>query len=105
MPGADAQVVAYRCYPQSVAWTLRHPIAVADYTGELGSDGARPAALYWPATEFWRRWSSGDRLVVVVRRRARAEFDASGHPGRALAANRDYVVLTNAEPGSVPVRR
>lgn len=101
----DARVVAYRCYPQSVPWTLRHPIAVAGYIGELGSDGERPDSLYWSADEFWRRWDAGDRMVVVVRRRTRQEFSAAGRPGRALAANRDYVVLTNAEPGSVPERR
>jgi len=101
----NAQVVSYRCYPQGIPWTLGHPIAVADYVSELGSDGERPAALYWSAAEFWRRWSSGTRLVAVVRRRDLPEFTASGGSGRALATNRGYVVLTNAEPGSVTLRR
>ena len=42
-----AVVVSYRCYPQEFPWVLRHPIAVADYVDELGSDAIRPAALFW----------------------------------------------------------
>src|SRR6185437_2335896 len=62
----SALVVSYRCYPQEFPWVLRHPIAVADYTDELGSDGVRPASLYWSRDEFWKRWNSGERLVVVI---------------------------------------
>jgi len=92
-PGAE--VVSYRCYPQEFPWVLRHPIAVADYVDELGSDGARPAALYWSRAEFWKRWNSAERLVVVIKRHARAEFDASHSPGTPLGENRRYVVLAN----------
>lgn len=95
--GSGATVVSYRCYPQEFPWVLRHPIAVADYVDELGSDGVRSPALFWSRDEFWRRWRSGEPMVVVVKRRARAEFAAAGagEPATALAANRTYVVLAN----------
>lgn len=93
----NALVVSYRCYPQEFPWVLEHPIAVADYIDELGSDGARPASLYWSRDEFWKRWNSGEHLVVVIKRHARAEFDASRTHGTPLGANRKYVVLANFE--------
>jgi 4-amino-4-deoxy-L-arabinose transferase-like glycosyltransferase len=92
--GAE-RVVSYRCYPQIFPWELEHPIVVADYIDELGSDGVRPSALYWSHDEFWRRWSSPERLVVVVKRRALPEFQQDGAPVREIAANRRYVVLAN----------
>lgn len=91
----DARVVSYRCYPQEFPWVLRHPIVVADYVDELGSDGIRPPDHYWSREEFWKRWNSGERLVVVVKRRARTEFGGSNADGTPLAANRKYVVLAN----------
>jgi len=94
----DARVVAYRCYPQIFPWVLGHPIVVADYVGELGSDGPRPADLYWSAGEFWRRWHARERMLVVVARRARGDFAADAIPGTALASNRQYVLLANFPP-------
>ena len=91
----DARVVSYRCYPQEFPWVLRHPIVVADYVDELGSDGIRPPDHYWSRDEFWKRWNSGEHLVVVVKARARAEFAGSNANGTPLAANRKYVVLAN----------
>jgi len=91
----DAQVVSYRCYPQAFPWVLRHPIVVADYVDELGSDGIRPPDRYWSRDEFWKRWNSGEHLVVVVKARTRAEFAGSNANGTPLAANRKYVVLAN----------
>jgi 4-amino-4-deoxy-L-arabinose transferase-like glycosyltransferase len=91
----DARVVSYRCYPQDFPWVLRRPIAVADYVDELGSDDVRPPEYYWTRDEFWKRWNSGEHLVVVVKRRTRAEFDRSNVRGTPLAANRKYVVLAN----------
>ena len=91
----DARVVSYRCYPQDFPWVLRRPIAVADYVDELGSDDVRPPEYYWTRDEFWKRWNAGEHLVVVVKRRTRAEFDRSSVRGTPLAANRKYVVLAN----------
>ncbi|HKV52147.1 MAG TPA: phospholipid carrier-dependent glycosyltransferase [Gemmatimonadaceae bacterium] len=97
----SALVVSYRCYPQEFPWVRQHPIAVADYIDELGSDGVRPPLLYWSRGEFWKRWNSGEHLVVVIKRRARAEFDASPTHGTPLAANRKYVVLANFDGAAV----
>lgn len=92
--GAE-RVVSYRCYPQIFPWQLEHPIAVADYIDELGSDGVRPSELYWSHDEFWRRWNSGERLVVVIKRRALPEFQHGQDAPRTIAENRRYVVLAN----------
>src|SRR5262249_16931123 len=45
--GPAAPIVAYRTYPQGFAWNLRETIPVADYVGELASDGARPDSIFW----------------------------------------------------------
>lgn len=92
-----ATVVSYHCYPQSAPWVLEHPIAVADYVDELGSDGIRPPSLFWSKSEFWRRWRSGEHLVVIIKRRTLHDFEG-GVPHTAVAANRGYVVLTNFTP-------
>lgn len=91
----DARIVSYRCYPQEFPWVLRHPIVVADYVDELGSDGLRPPEYYWSREEFWKRWNSGEHIVVVMKRRARSEFQGSNATGTPLATNRKYVVLAN----------
>ncbi|MGH7634549.1 MAG: hypothetical protein ACRENC_12515, partial [Gemmatimonadaceae bacterium] len=92
---AHAQrVVSYKCYPQLLPWVLQHPIVVADFTDELGSDGVRPPSLFWSGTEFWRRWRSGEPMVVVVKRRTLAEM-ADSTAFTTLAGNRKYVVVSN----------
>lgn len=102
VPGAT--VVAYRTYPQSFPWELRHPIVVADYIDELGSDGIRPPSLYWSASELRARWAAGESLVVVTRPRSVPHLvgDEADPPGArpagapvTIAANREYVVVTN----------
>ena len=87
-------VVSYKCYPQLLPWVLRHPIVVAAYTDELGSDGVRPPSLFWSGAEFWRRWRSGDPMVVVVKWRTLREM-ADSTTFTTLAANRTYVVVSN----------
>ncbi|HEX5409914.1 MAG TPA: phospholipid carrier-dependent glycosyltransferase [Gemmatimonadaceae bacterium] len=88
------RVVSYKCYPQLVPWVLHHPIVVADFTDELGSDGVRPPSLFWSGTEFWRRWRSGEPMVVVVKRRTLHEL-ADSSAFTTLAGNRKYVVVSN----------
>lgn len=97
-----ATIVSYRVYPQIVPWVVGHPIAVADHVGELGSDGIRPASLYWSDDEFWRRWRSGEHLVVFIKRRTLARFAREAGAPTALAANRRYVVVANFAPGGSP---
>jgi len=97
VPGAT--VVAYKNYPQGFAWTLGHPIVVADFTGELATDGNRPSELFWSNEEFWKRWKSGEPLAVVLRRRALADWSTAGEPTpTALAFNGTYLVVTNVRP-------
>jgi 4-amino-4-deoxy-L-arabinose transferase-like glycosyltransferase len=94
VPGAT--VVAYRGYPQSLALTLGHAVPVVDYVGELASDGARPAELFWSADDFWRRWSAGEPMAVVVKRRALSDWAQHGLPEPAtVASNKGYLVVTN----------
>ncbi|HEX5438088.1 MAG TPA: phospholipid carrier-dependent glycosyltransferase [Gemmatimonadaceae bacterium] len=96
------QVVSYKWYPQILPWVLKAPIPVADYTGELGSDGERPPAIFWSGVEFWQRWASPEHLVVVVRRRNAAEFTQPGRPPvRTLGENHRYIVLSNFTPPPV----
>jgi len=104
VPGAT--VVAYRNYPQGFAWTLGHPIPVVDFVGELATDGAHPAAIFWGRDDFWRRWHAGEPLAVVVRRREFADWRAQGDSSpTAVASNRTYLVVTNLPPTSpAPVR-
>jgi hypothetical protein len=103
VPGAT--VVAYKNYPQGFAWTLGHPIVVADFQGELATDGNRPADRFWSNEEFWRRWKSGEPLAVVMRRRALADWKAAGDSApTAVASNRTYLVVTNVRPVPSAVR-
>jgi 4-amino-4-deoxy-L-arabinose transferase-like glycosyltransferase len=95
------QIVSYKWYPQIFPWVLEAPIAVADYRGELGSAGQQAPQTLWSDDEFWRRWNSPEHLVVVVRKRNRAEFDASNRvQAHALGENQKYIVLSNFTPTS-----
>jgi 4-amino-4-deoxy-L-arabinose transferase-like glycosyltransferase len=97
---AHAQrVVSYKWYAQIFPWVLETPIVVADYTGELGSDGEHPPELFWSRKEFWRRWASPEHLVVVVRKRNLPEFRQPGRVGaHTLGENQTYIVLSNFTP-------
>jgi len=54
----------------------------------------RPPSLFWSGAEFWRRWRSGEPMVVVVKRRTIREM-ADSTTFTTLAANRTYVVVSN----------
>jgi hypothetical protein len=95
------QVVAYKAYPQIFPWVLRSPIVVAAYKGELSSDGVLPPERFWSGEDFWRRWASPERLVVVVRKRNLAEFRKPGQPlPHALGDDQQYILLSNFTPTS-----
>ena len=101
----SARIVAYQNYPQGFAWTLRHPIPVADFTGELATDGARPPELFWSKDDFWRRWHAGEPMAVVLRRRALADWRAQGDSSPVtVASNQTYLVVTNVPRTPAAIR-
>jgi 4-amino-4-deoxy-L-arabinose transferase-like glycosyltransferase len=103
VPGA--RVVAYQNYPQGFAWELRRTIPVVDFTGELATDGARPAGTFWSREDFWRRWRAGEPMAVVLRRRALADWRAQGDSSPVtVASDRTYLVVTNVPipPAATP---
>jgi hypothetical protein len=48
-------------------------------------------ALFWSREKFWREWSSGKRILAVVRPRALAEFRG----GRIVFTGRKYSLVAN----------
>ncbi|MCG3205078.1 MAG: Undecaprenyl phosphate-alpha-4-amino-4-deoxy-L-arabinose arabinosyl transferase [Elusimicrobia bacterium] len=61
----NATLVAYRTYPHGFPWALKKPILVADFKGELASDGIKDPQLFIGHEEFWKRWNSEEHLLVV----------------------------------------
>ncbi len=100
-----ARVVAYKCYPQIFPWELGHPITVAAYVDELGSDGVRPAELYWSREELLRRWNAHEPLIVVTRWRTFPELRSASVRPRTIASNRKYVLVTNTPRARTLARR
>ncbi|HXY29662.1 MAG TPA: phospholipid carrier-dependent glycosyltransferase [Gemmatimonadaceae bacterium] len=101
----DATVVSYRTFLYTLPWHLGHPVAAAGHVGEIGSLGGRPPQLDWTREELWRRWNSGERLVVVLQRRRATEFrDSVTVAARAVASDRRYLVFANFDstPLSAP---
>jgi 4-amino-4-deoxy-L-arabinose transferase-like glycosyltransferase len=100
VPGA--RVVAYRAYPQGLAWTLKDQVVVADFTGELASDGVRAPEIFWSADDFWRRWNAHEPMAVVLKRRALEDWTKQGLPvPMTVAANQTYLVVTNVPADSL----
>jgi 4-amino-4-deoxy-L-arabinose transferase-like glycosyltransferase len=96
---SGASVVAYRNYPQSFPWVMQRYIGVADYKGELSSDGADPGGALLTADEFWKRWRDRNPaapVVAVVRRRDLQDFRTHAHDSLAeVASNRKLVLVSN----------
>jgi hypothetical protein len=99
VPGA--RVVAYRTYPQGLAWTLKDQVVVADFTGELASDGVRAPTIFWDSDEFWRRWNAGEPMAVVLKKRAIDGWTVSRLPFTTVASNQAYLVVTNVPADSL----
>ncbi|MEO8433110.1 MAG: phospholipid carrier-dependent glycosyltransferase [Acidobacteriota bacterium] len=102
---AGARVVGFRTYLQTFPWELRTPIPVAQFTGELEpswlSERDR-SRIFWSREEFFRRWSSGERWVVLVKSRdADVDFRDVRPAPRLVAERRKYRVVANfdAAPG------
>lgn len=98
---ARAKIVSYRTYVQGVPWTLKSTIPVVDYTGELEPQWIpeeQRREIFWSRDDFWRRWQSGERLVVVMRRRDASDFQGSVPPAFLISERGKNRVVANFEP-------
>jgi 4-amino-4-deoxy-L-arabinose transferase-like glycosyltransferase len=91
-----ATVAMYRGHAYSFPLRLGRPVPVVAHRGEMATDNVLPAEVFWPAEEFWRRWESGERMAVLVRKTHLADFGRKGRRaprtldernGRVLVAN------------------
>lgn len=97
---AKATIVSYCAYVQGVPWTLKSVVPVVDYTGELEPQWLpkqKRREIFWSREEFWRRWRSGERLVVFLRKRNAPDFQAEGPV--FLFEQGKHQVIANFKPG------
>jgi len=96
---AGDTLVLYKFFAQSAPWTLARPIPVVAKRSELASDGVCSPALFWSAEDFWKRWNSSERLVVLLRTADLVDFDRedSNTPVK-LGADAKSLVLCNQPP-------
>ena len=101
VPGAA--IVSYKTYVQTFPWVLKSIVPLADHTGELEDWWLPPdrrKEIFWPREDFWRRWRSGERLVVLLRKRDAEEFRGAEPAASLVAEGRKYEVVANFEPGA-----
>ena len=92
----DRTVVGYRTFSYNLPWELGRAVPVSEYRDELASDGLIDTRLFWSGGEFWRRWNSGEKLAVLVRKADLGEFGREGvRPPATAAQNRTYALITN----------
>jgi len=96
--GNAVPVVGYRAYLQGFPWTLKSPIPVADYTGELEAwwlpENER-RAIFWTRERFRGEWTSGRRMVALYRARDGRDLAAWGREPRVLVCRGKYCVAAN----------
>jgi 4-amino-4-deoxy-L-arabinose transferase-like glycosyltransferase len=95
---SGGRIVSYQTYVQGFPWTLKRVIPLADHTGELEASwlpDAERKEIFWTKDDFWRRWSSGERLVVLLRNRDGGQFDGVSPPSRLVAQRGKYRVVAN----------
>jgi 4-amino-4-deoxy-L-arabinose transferase-like glycosyltransferase len=94
-----AAIVCYQTYIQGLPWTLKSPVPVADYIGELEpqfeQDPKVREALFWTREKFWSEWKSGKRYAAVIRPGDLREFEKSGIPARLIARAPRHFLLVN----------
>jgi hypothetical protein len=84
---------------------LKSIVPLADHTGELEDwwlPSDRRKEIFWPREDFWRRWRSGERLVVLLRKRDAEDFRGVEPPASLVAEGGKYQVVANIEPGAGP---
>ncbi|MEP7132357.1 MAG: phospholipid carrier-dependent glycosyltransferase [Acidobacteriota bacterium] len=92
------RVVSYRTYVQGFPWNLQTIVPLVDHTGELESwwlPEARRREIFWTREDFWSRWRSGERLVVVMRTRDAADFGTAIPPATVLAERGKFRLIAN----------
>jgi len=93
-----ARIVSYETYLQGFPWTLKSVVPLADHTGELEPNWLpeeKRREIFWTKEDFWRRWGSGERLVVVLRNRDAGQFDGISPPPRLVAQRGKHRVVAN----------
>jgi 4-amino-4-deoxy-L-arabinose transferase-like glycosyltransferase len=96
--GRGALIVGYRDYLNGFSWSLKSPIPVAGYRGELEPEFETSLAvrdsLIWPAAKFWSAWRSRP-LVVLVRMRDLVEMMTADPPARVVRFAEGHAVVVN----------
>ncbi|MEP6800543.1 MAG: phospholipid carrier-dependent glycosyltransferase [Acidobacteriota bacterium] len=99
---SHGRVVSYRTYVQGFPWNLKSIVPLVDHTGELEAwwlPEGRRHEIFWSREEFWNRWRSGERLVVVLRSRDAGDFDTAVPPATLLAERGKHRVVANWAAG------
>ena len=97
-----AAIVGYKDYLNGVSWTLRSPIPVAGYRGELEPEFETRAevrdSLFWSADRFWAQWKSNQPVIALVRGKDLVEMMTAAPPARVVRwANRHAIVANFPE--------
>jgi hypothetical protein len=92
-------IVGYKDYLNGVSWTLRRPIPVAAYRGELEPEfETRPGvreSLFWSAERFWTEWKSGMPVVALVRGKDLVEMMTAAPPARVVRWTNRHAIVAN----------
>jgi len=97
----NSQIVTYRTYLQGFPWFLETVVPLADHVGELEYwwlTPARRAEIFWSKEDFWKRWSSGERLVVLRRKRDAVDFTGKTPVPVTISSHGKYEVVANFAP-------
>jgi 4-amino-4-deoxy-L-arabinose transferase-like glycosyltransferase len=99
LQGADAELIAFRCYPRTATFYLHRTIAVVDHDGEFAygkatMDGAELSRRFPDIAELKRRWLSGDgHVFVITPRRNVAKLAKLGIRGTVAVDSGRFLLL------------
>jgi hypothetical protein len=96
-----ATVVSYRCHSNSFFLLFERPLPVVGHRGELSTNAEPPPELFWTGKEFFARWGSGERFVVLVNDRYWEEFRGAADPKPRILhrAPRGEILVANYPEG------
>ena len=92
------RIVSYRTYLQGFPWTLKTVVPLADHTSELEYwwlPEKERREIFWSRDDFWGRWKSGERLVVLLRNRDAGDFEKAEPPPRLVLERGKHRVVAN----------